>query len=657
MTSCHNRNIGNGSSSLWTSALLLGVGAVVGAALTRSWSARKRKFRRVAVEQQPTSASTDGHSCCHPDLKKHSKLFSKKKILRIEGTSNVYVAIGYAIANCIILDGNDDGLVIIDVTESVQAGQEVLADFRALYKNHKPVAGIIYTHFHTDHTGGTDAFRTKDNFDKCQIWGHVSTGPRMSQFNTIMGPIAFLRGAKQFGTYLEKEHGTLENCGIGPFLRQSNDDQMSLSNLPTHTYDTPQQKIVIAGIHLTLIHAPGETQDQTVVLMETDDKYSRRLLFCADNYYESFPNLYPIRGAPHRDTLQWARSIDIMLATRPDILVPSHTLPQYGAATIKSRLIHYRDAIQYVHDQTVRHMLEGYHPDEIAAMVQLPSNLRRCEYLKEFYGTVAWSAKGIFHGYLGWFSGDECDLNKLAPSEYAQRLVSLAGDCQGLLTKAQQAMQEQDYQWALELSSALLRLQDNDSNTHRPSASIRKQARQLKTDCCRILGQSQISANGRNWYLTSALLNDGQIEIKPPAHLQKELIFAVPLEQLFQLMTVRLKADSNKLVGKMSRVCFEIIKDDTDTDDNATKSKSNGTVVETWTLFLRNSVLRCEKNMPAAATFVADVKVITTDQALRQLFASPLTSAPKLIATGKFQLARGSTGAFLQFLSLFDMSL
>ena len=83
-------------------------------------------------------------------------------------------------------------------------------------------------------------------------------------------------------------------------------------------------------------------------------------------------------------------------------------------------------------------------------MVQFPMNLRRCEYLKEFYGTVAWSAKGIFHGYLGWFSGDECDLNKLAPSEYAQRFVTLGGDCQGLLTKAQQARKEQDYQWALE---------------------------------------------------------------------------------------------------------------------------------------------------------------------------------------------------------------
>ena len=39
-----------------------------------------------------------------------------------------------------------------------------------------------------------------------------------------------------------------------------------------------------------------------------------------------------------------------------EILVPQHTLPVEGQDTIKDIVTAYRDAIQYVHDQTVRYM-------------------------------------------------------------------------------------------------------------------------------------------------------------------------------------------------------------------------------------------------------------------------------------------------------------
>ena len=45
-----------------------------------------------------------------------------------------------------------DGVVIVDVTESYESGQEVFAAFRNITK--KPVRAIIYTHNHADHTYG-----------------------------------------------------------------------------------------------------------------------------------------------------------------------------------------------------------------------------------------------------------------------------------------------------------------------------------------------------------------------------------------------------------------------------------------------------------------------------------------------------------------------
>ena len=72
------------------------------------------------------------------------------------------------------------------------------------------------------------------------------------------------------------------------------------------------------GLKLELIHAPGETNDQIVVWLP-----EKRVLIAADNYYESFPNLYAIRGTPHRDVTQWVRSLDRMRALPLSIWFPA----------------------------------------------------------------------------------------------------------------------------------------------------------------------------------------------------------------------------------------------------------------------------------------------------------------------------------------------
>ena len=102
-----------------------------------------------------------------------------------------------------------------------------------------------------------------------------------------------------------------------------------------------------------------------------------------------------------------------------------------------------RDAIQFVHDQTVRLMNKGLTPREIAARVKLPPHLATHPYLIEYYGTVEWSGTGchssarftgtpctvraVYHGYLGWFSGRAAELHPLPQHEEARRLVRLAG--------------------------------------------------------------------------------------------------------------------------------------------------------------------------------------------------------------------------------------
>ena len=58
---------------------------------------------------------------------------------------------GFALANPIMLVG-DDGVFIVDVTESLEGAVEIYEAFRNITT--KPFTDIIYTHNHADHVNG-----------------------------------------------------------------------------------------------------------------------------------------------------------------------------------------------------------------------------------------------------------------------------------------------------------------------------------------------------------------------------------------------------------------------------------------------------------------------------------------------------------------------
>ena len=82
----------------------------------------------------------------------HTQEF-RKEIIRV--TDGVYVAVGYALANSILIEG-DDGVIIIDTTESQAAALAIKAEFDKITS--KPVHAIVYTHNHPDHVNGSRIF-------------------------------------------------------------------------------------------------------------------------------------------------------------------------------------------------------------------------------------------------------------------------------------------------------------------------------------------------------------------------------------------------------------------------------------------------------------------------------------------------------------------
>ena len=481
-------------------------------------------FSACAKEEKPEPLDVGSN----PDLAAHSAEF-KQEVIKV--TDGVYVAVGFGLANSVLLEG-DDGVVIVDTMESAEAAVPVKAAFNKITS--KPVKAIIYTHFHPDHTQGATVMAGDDN---PAIYSHEKTLYYLKRIASITRETTYRRAMRQFGSLLPE--GGVLNCGIGPRLEFDETKTIALIP-PTHSFSGERHEMTIAGMKLALVHAPGETPDQIFIWIP-----EKRVLLPADNFYKSFPNLYAIRGTAYRDVTQWVKSLDMMRQLPAKYLVPHHTRPITGTDQIYEVLTNYRDAIQFVHDQTIRHINKGLMPLEIVERVKLPRHLARQPYLHEYYGTVAWSVRAIFEGYLGWFSGNASDLFPLPLDERAKRFVDLAGGEQRLTEKAHQAVAREDYQWALELTDQLLEINPD-------SEAVRK----LRAAALSALGSKQIAATARHYYLTRALEVQNKLHIGMMKLKDKEVVHAVTLDGIFSGMAVNLNPDKSADVDTVAGFRF-----------------------------------------------------------------------------------------------------
>jgi len=450
----------------------------------------------------------------------------------VEVTDGVHVAIGFGLANSILIEG-DDGVVIVDTMESIETGRAVREAFRAITP--KPVRAIVFTHNHTDHVFGSPAFADAGEPPPA-VFAHETTEYYIDRIVNVIRPAIYQRSMRMFGNYLPEE--MMLNAGIGPFLATGHGGGTLGLLRPTDTF-SDRLAVEVAGVKMELVHAPGETHDQLFVWLP-----EQRVLLPGDNFYRAFPNLYTIRGTLYRDVLQWVASLDAMRALRPAHLVPSHTRPLEGEQAIQDALTDYRDAIQYVHDQTIRGINQGLTPDELANTVALPAHLARSPFLQPFYGTVEWSVRAIFDGYLGWFDGRAAHLAPLAPAEKAERLAALASEGRSLPEAARAALDAGDLRWAAELADSWVVLEPES-----------RAARLTLAGALRGLGERHPSANGRHYYLTQALEAEGAVEVGPPdpGSFPEELIYSFPIAGILRSMTVQLdpieSADVDTVVG------------------------------------------------------------------------------------------------------------
>ena len=192
---------------------------------------------------------------------------------------------------------------------------------------------------------------------------------------------------------------------------------------------------------------PSETLDALAVWIP-----ERKAVFVGDLYYQSFPNIYTLRGTKPRWALDYVNSLNKVLALKPEFLIPSHGEPIEGWTEIEKTLTQYRDAILFVHDAVVTGMNAGKGVDTLVQEIRLPEHLQ----LAEIYGRVDWSIRGIYQGYAGWFDGNPTTMLNVSNQAAYAKLIAMAGGIDAVAKEANDLQQAGNNDQALAMAEMLL---------------------------------------------------------------------------------------------------------------------------------------------------------------------------------------------------------
>jgi alkyl sulfatase BDS1-like metallo-beta-lactamase superfamily hydrolase len=136
------------------------------------------------------------------------------------------------------------------------------------------------------------------------------------------------------------------------------------------------------------------------------------------------PNLVTVRGDRYRDAITVVDSIDRVRALGAETLLTGHFGPIEGKDRIDWELGRLRDAVMYIHDETVAGMNAGKDVHTLMREIVLPPELD----VGEGYGMVRWNVRAIWENYAGWFHHrSTTELYAEHPDSAERTLLELAG--------------------------------------------------------------------------------------------------------------------------------------------------------------------------------------------------------------------------------------
>ncbi len=458
----------------------------------------------------------------NPSLWRQGQLVVKQGLYEI--APGFYQIRGLDLSNMTLIEGRT-GVIVIDPLISAETAAAGLALYRK-HRGDRPVTGLIYSHAHVDHFGGSYGVITPQDVaaGRCPVIAPVGFLEHAVAENIYTGTAMARRAAYMYGAALPRGAKGQVSAGLGPTTSVGTVTLIP----PTLDITRTDQEEIVDGVRMVFQLTPGTEAPSEMNFYFPD----RRILCMAENATHTMHNIVTLRGALVRDPHVWSKYLTDSInryGRRSDLVFSSHHWPIWGTDRIVEFLSVQRDMYGYLNDQTLRLLNQGYVGAEIAEMVQMPPALTASWSTHGYYGSVSHNVKAVYQRYMGWFDGNPAHLWEHPPVESARRHVEAMGGADAALQTAQQAYDAADYRWVAQLVNYVIFADPTN-----------KTAKDLQASAFEQLAYGAENATWRNFYLSGAHeLRNGAFGTPTTAN-STGMAAALSVDQVFDAVSLRI---------------------------------------------------------------------------------------------------------------------
>lgn len=458
----------------------------------------------------------------HPSLQRQAILNMAYGLYEVL-PEKIYQVRGYDLANITFIKG-DTGWIIFDPLTAKETARAAL-DFINEKLGKRPVVGVVYSHSHVDHFGGVRGVVEEADVESGKvavIAPHGFLEAAISE-NIFSGNAMSRRTQYQYGVLLERSPFGHVDQSIGKNVANGNTGLIAPNRYITQDFE----EITLDGVKMVFQNTPD-----TEAPVEMNTYFPQfKAFWAAENITGTIHNIYTLRGAPVRNSMNWSKQINNALfkfGQEAEVMFASHSWPRWGNDRIQEVMRAQRDLYANMNNQVLHYANQGVTINEIHNVYSAPPSLQKQWAARSYHGSEAHNSRGIINRFLGYWDGNPATLVPLSPRDSAPLYVEMMGGAKKIMAKGKELHRKGKYLEVTEILNKLVYAEPHN-----------QAAKNMLADAFEQIGYQRESPSVRNSFLQAAYeLRTGMPGGIPPSTTGPDVVRAMPTEHWLDFLGI-----------------------------------------------------------------------------------------------------------------------
>jgi len=466
----------------------------------------------------------------HPSLQRQAILNMAYGLYEVL-PGRIYQVRGFDLANITFIKG-DTGWIVFDPATAAETARAALK-FINEKVGERPVVAVVYSHSHVDHFGGVHGVASEADAasGKVKIIAPENFLHEAISENVFAGNAMTRRSRIQYGMLLERSPFGHVDQSIGKNIAHGSVGLIA----PNVSITKDFEELTVDGVRMVFQNVPDTEAPVQMHTWFPDWK----AFWAGENVTATIHNIYTLRGAPVRNSLNWSKQINEAIYHFPDaeLLFASHSWPRWGNKRVMEVLRAQRDLYANMNNQVLHFANQGVTINEIHNIYQSPPSLQRQWAARSYHGSEGNNSRAIINRFIGYYDGNPVNLEPLPQPVSARLYVEMMGGSARVNAKGRELIDQGKYLEAGEILNKVVFAEPQN-----------QQARNLLADAFEQLGYQRESPSVRNSYLNMAYeLRSGIPAGVAASSSSPDVIRAMATEQWLDFLAISM--DSRKADG------------------------------------------------------------------------------------------------------------